>query len=230
MGYLIRQEEARNVPALAASQVAERQGMRGGSQEADHPVLSKALHEVGMHHMHQMDQYSLRADLRIAAGGHLDVMMMKRFEGIFPDADHDASPVPPRCLDITGLVVIPPFLSILLVAVMPVGAVILRCQHTAIRQVEDHVEVELPSSDGDAHVATTVTDHVLEQRENLALASGGCSAAGQRAMALLASSLVAAGSTGPPGAHARTITRASDILLAEPGAGLRQVSKRSLPP
>jgi hypothetical protein len=51
----------------------------------------------------------------------------------------------------------------------------------ATGQVESHVEPDFPTSDVDTHVLAAVTDHVVEQREEIALQLGGSLIAGQRA-------------------------------------------------
>jgi len=68
---------------------------------------------------------------------------------------------------------------------VPVRTVVLRRQDAAVGQVKCHVDAEPPSSWENADPDPAVTDHVLED-EDLALVLGGCLAASQRVVTLLA--------------------------------------------
>jgi hypothetical protein len=128
--------------------------------------------------MYEMKQDEPRAGLGIYAGRNLHVMgieiSVECFEGIFADTNHDTLRV--VRLDGTGFEEIP-----FLVVSMPACTVMLHHQPMATGQVESHVEPDFPASDVDAHVLAAVTDHVVEQREEIALQLGGSLIAGQRA-------------------------------------------------
>lgn len=102
---VLRQQVSRGLLAVGASQVAGGQGTCGGPQEAHHAVLA-APREFGVQHVEQVEQHGPGAGPGIAAGGHLDVVTMERFERVFPDTDHGASCVSQRCLGVSGLPVI----------------------------------------------------------------------------------------------------------------------------
>ncbi|HXC83809.1 MAG TPA: hypothetical protein VNV62_18325 [Trebonia sp.] len=128
--------------------------------------------------MYEVKQNELRAGLAIDTGRNLHVMgieiSVEYFEGIFADTNHNALRVVE--LDVTGFEKIP-----FLVLSMPARTVILHHQLAAAGQVEFHVEPDFPASDADMYVLTTVTDHEVEQREEVALLLGGSPIACQRA-------------------------------------------------
>ena len=111
-----------------------------------------------------MKEYELCTPCGIAVGGHLHVVGNERYKRIFPDADHDASSIPPRFLDYAGLEIVP-----FLLAVVPVGAVIFHNQYLAAGQPEHHIEPDGPPTGEVAYVKTAGTKHVVDQREDLAL-------------------------------------------------------------
>jgi hypothetical protein len=105
---------------------------------------------------------------RITAGRNLQVRGIQWRKWVLPDSDHDASPVPPRILDQPCLTEVP-----FLLATVPVGTVILHHQHPTVRCLEHHVEPDRPGGESTL-VAMAGSNHIVEQREDLALKLGCC--------------------------------------------------------
>jgi hypothetical protein len=156
-----------------------------------------------------MKKYKPGTSKRITTGGHLDINGLEGRKRVFPYTDHDASSFTPCVLNHPRL----PKVLVLSIA-MPVSAVILHYKHPAATQLEHHIEPNRPKGERGL-VAMPGTNHVIEQREDLALKLGGRPISGYRTMTVPAPGLVTACSIRPSRSHASTITMSADISSFE---------------